>query len=224
MVPTKPTNEEILDIAREAISIFNENDYDCCLFGSAACALYGMDRDPNDVDIIVLTEDHTECLQRLLCKESASFFLVESTKPWANYKVLWYELPSLKSGPQRKCKVDILTPGIMHIPNMPPRRINHPKGLPALPILPLLLLKLQGWSDLRRSCRKDLRAKIPVDEDDITELLIIACLRGTRLGSQSLGWLPKDFVEAAQKRVYRYVNKYPQSARKWERLGFAAYR
>ncbi|PCH36939.1 hypothetical protein WOLCODRAFT_109445 [Wolfiporia cocos MD-104 SS10] len=219
MVPTKPIYKEIFDIAREAISIFNERGYECCLFGSAACSLYGVDRDPNDVDIIVLTEDDPEYLKHILCQESASFSLVPSTKPWADYEVLWYKLLS-----QCRCKVDILIPGINHIPNMPPRRIRHPKGLPTLPILPLLLLKLQGWSDHRRSRRKDFRAKIPVDVDDITELLERACNCGTHLQSQSLRWLPKDFIKLAQRRVYRYVNKYPDSARKWERLGFDAYR
>ena len=42
-----PTYAEICEVAEEAVQIFSNNGYDCCLFGSTACALYGASRCPN---------------------------------------------------------------------------------------------------------------------------------------------------------------------------------
>ena len=40
------TYEEIRDIARRAVVVLRTHGYQCCLFGSAACALYGVSRCP----------------------------------------------------------------------------------------------------------------------------------------------------------------------------------
>lgn len=44
---TPLTGREIRKAARAAVSALEENNLNCCLFGSAACAIYGMDREPN---------------------------------------------------------------------------------------------------------------------------------------------------------------------------------
>jgi hypothetical protein len=44
----KPTPDEIRKTARAAVSALEKNNLKACLFGSAACAIYGMEnRDPN---------------------------------------------------------------------------------------------------------------------------------------------------------------------------------
>jgi len=42
-----PTPREVRRAARAAITILNDNDFSCCLFGSLACHIYGVKyRDP----------------------------------------------------------------------------------------------------------------------------------------------------------------------------------
>ena len=42
-----PTTDQILEIARKAIKIFGKYGLECCLMGSVASYLYGVDRAPN---------------------------------------------------------------------------------------------------------------------------------------------------------------------------------
>ena len=174
-----PTYAEICEVAERAISIFSNNGFNACLFGSTACALYGVarcpnvrdlsvvcylyrtDRDDQDVDLIVLASEDTEYLKRLLTQEDGRFFLVPSRSRRARYKVLWYELPPARRGGARKCKIDILVPGgDLMIPHIPSQNVKRRDGLPVKPPLPLLLIKLQGWMDHRDSDRLDFQEKL----------------------------------------------------------------
>ncbi|KAI0733340.1 hypothetical protein C8Q72DRAFT_748935, partial [Fomitopsis betulina] len=194
-----PTYAEICQVAEKAVSIFSDNGYESCLFGSTACALYGGTRCPNDVDLVVLADEDTEDLKHLLTEADDQFFLVPSRRRSANYEVLWYELPSNRRGRGRQCKVDILVPGdALLIPDIPSRYIKHKDGLPVVPALPLLLMKLQGWTDHRYSNRRDFQEKELADVEDIEELLSNT---GTHIDSKQMAWLPEDFVSAAQERV-----------------------
>ncbi|KZT08224.1 uncharacterized protein LAESUDRAFT_649859 [Laetiporus sulphureus 93-53] len=218
------TYEEIRGIAQQAVSIFADYGYDCCLFGSTACALYGATRRPNDVDLIVLTNEDTEDLKRILVNEDSRFFLVPSRNPRATYEVLWYTLPSGRNRRRRTCKVDILTPGgNLDLPHVPRQHIKREQQLPVMPLLPLLLTKLRGWTDHRDSHRQDMQDKQWVDVEDIDELLAITCNTRTHITKDNLRWLPEDFVAASQERALEYVEEYPNSALYWETLGFHAY-
>ena len=42
-----PTAEQVLEIARKAINIFAKHGLQCCLTGSVASYLYGVNRTPN---------------------------------------------------------------------------------------------------------------------------------------------------------------------------------
>lgn len=169
----------------------------------------------------MLVDEDTEYLKRLLTEENENFYLVRSRNRNANYEVLWYELPPTRRGGSRECKVDILIPGgDLGIPDIPHSYIKRRNGLPVIPPLPLLLMKLQGWTDHRNSSRRDFQEKQYVDVEDIEEMLTIVCNTGTHINSRSLTWLPDDFVSAAQEHVYEYVEEFPQSAMEWEALGF----
>lgn len=41
------SEEEILGVSRMVVDIFNSVGLRCCLFGSAACYLFGVNRTPN---------------------------------------------------------------------------------------------------------------------------------------------------------------------------------
>ncbi|KZT08223.1 uncharacterized protein LAESUDRAFT_811682 [Laetiporus sulphureus 93-53] len=219
-----PATEKVLrEIAQQAVAIFADHGHDCCLFGSLGCALYGTTRSPSDVDLIVLTDEDAEKLKEILVDEDSSFYLKSSDNDLVRWKILWYTLPSAR----RDCKVDILTPGgKLNLPRVPNRHIKHKRQLPVMQILPLLLTKLRGWTDHRKSRRSDKWRKLHNDVKDIDDLLPIACRTGTHINSRRLRWLRKgfvDFVAASQRRIYKYVEEYPDSAGYWERLGFDAY-
>lgn len=226
-------NHEIRLVARKAVDIFASHGFVSCLFGSTACALYGCSRTPNvrlvpcypiffstthgfgqDVDIIVMTESYTqEELKRLLIRDpDSAFYIRPSRKIGATYAIVYYTL-----GEERFCKLDVLIPGVLSIPNVPPERIVHIDGLPVLPFMTLLLMKLQGWSDHRASGRSDMWEKQYVDVRDINQMLGIAATRGEDVNKET--WLPKDFLDVARARVVRFVEHFRQSTR-WERIGF----
>lgn len=107
----------------------------------------------------------------------------------------------------------------MNIPDIPPQQIKRKLGLPVMPLLPLLVMKLQGWTDHRASPRTDFQAKQHVDVDDNKELLDIPCRTGTRIGSKSLYWLPSDSIQAARVRVYKFILEFPYTEDQWDFLG-----
>ena len=178
-------------------------------------------RDSQDIDLVVLADEDTEYLKHLLTEGNENFFLVPSRNPTANYEVLWYKLPRSRRGGVRKCKVDILIPGgDLGIPYVPSQHVKSKDGLPVMPSLPLLLMKLQGWTDHRDSNRPDFQEKQHVDVEDIEELLTIVCSLGTHIESRSMMWLPDKFVSDAQDRVYDFVEEFPITVLEWEALGF----
>ncbi|KAF5380178.1 hypothetical protein D9615_006211 [Tricholomella constricta] len=229
-MPPSLTARETRKAARAAITTLERHDLKSCLFGSAACAIYGTEnREPNDVDLIVLTDMDPEDIKDLLASSNDKFYLVPSTNPRNTYQVLWFSLPSPRGrgcgrGRQgRSCKVDILIPGLLSIPNIPPRRIVYVEpfdGIPVVPLLALLLLKLRGWTDHMEDRRRRMREKVEVDEEDIDELLQLAVEEYDGVHRNKARWMPRWFVREAKERVERYVEAWPDSADFWSELGF----
>lgn len=177
------------------------------------------------MDLIVLTDEKdAEKLKEILVNEDGSFHL--TSPDYMSWKILLYTLPSARNRPCRDCKVDILTPGgKLNLPRVPSRHIKHKRQLPVMQILPLLLTKLRGWTDHRKSRRIDKQRKLENDVKDINDLLPITCRTRTHINSRRLRWLRKGFVKflaASQMRIHKYVEEYPDSARYWRRLGFDA--
>ncbi|KIK70015.1 hypothetical protein GYMLUDRAFT_536008 [Collybiopsis luxurians FD-317 M1] len=217
------TPKEVRKAARAAISIFNDYEISCCLFGSLACHIYGMrNRDPKDVDLIVLNDqgNDPEALKEILVDQDDRFFFVASRDPNATYRVLWFEVSR-----GRECKVDILTTGrstALDIPRVPDSRTMfiHPfNDLPLMPLLALLLLKLRGWTDHRHSSKKYEQEKVRQDVTDIREMLEIAIDQGESIGNRESRWMPKWFITQMGDRVDEYIRKFPASQAQWENLG-----
>ncbi|KAI0095210.1 hypothetical protein BDY19DRAFT_988973 [Irpex rosettiformis] len=131
------------DTARKAIDAFAyEYGLKCCLVGGAACQLYGATRTPSDVDLVVLTTAYDqERLKALLVERDTTFYLSPAKTFGATYKVLWARL-GYSFLPCDSCKVDVLIPGIMNIPDVPNQRIVTIDRFPVMPIIPLLSSRL----------------------------------------------------------------------------------
>ncbi|KAF8631096.1 hypothetical protein AX17_005141 [Amanita inopinata Kibby_2008] len=212
------TAHDIRRVARRTVDTLRDNGYShCCLFGSAACSVWGMDnRIPNDIDVLVLTDDDPEDIKRMLFEEHDRFTLVDAANPRDTYKVLWY---ILCWRPRVECKVDIVVPGIMKIPRIRRSHISRPYtyDIPVMPFFPLLILKLQGWHDHCKDYRSRMRAKIPQDETDLDQLLDMLD-DGDHLDNYR--WLPDSFLQRARTFVREYVDEFPGTARSWRSIGF----
>ncbi|KAJ3992848.1 hypothetical protein F5050DRAFT_1786210 [Lentinula boryana] len=217
------TPREVRKAARAAVTVFDEHGMSCCLFGSLACQIHGMStRDPKDADLVVLNNrgHDTEGLKQILVDEDERFYLVASRNPDATYQVLYFKL-----GPRRSCKVDILTTGnstSLDIPRVPDTRIQyiHPyNDLPVMPLLALLLLKLQGWIDHRHSQKANEQAKVRQDVADVQEMLKIAVEEEVHINDHESQWMHRWFVERMMNKVDEYTNQFLGSLSDWESLG-----
>ncbi|KAL5313041.1 hypothetical protein ACEPPN_019468 [Leptodophora sp. 'Broadleaf-Isolate-01'] len=223
MAHYKPTQVEVETVARVTVNVLATIGYQSCFVGSMACSRYGLRRVPNDIDIVVLTSEKTaEELKNLLVRTDSRFYLVRSKDPSASYRVLWFNLlntagSSYILGRYHACKADILLPGIMNIPPVPQNLVVYIREFPLMPMIPLLLLKLQAWLDHGNATKQHLREKQPVDAQDINQLLILAVARGVKLSAEA--WMPESFVEAAKRRVVVYGEKFPGSRCHWRQLG-----
>lgn len=175
------------------------------------------------MDLVVLTTKYSqEQLKEILISADSSFYLVPSKDPRATYKVLWYRIgPDYSRYPLRssRCKVDILQPGIMNIPDVPNRHIKMIKDLPVMPLLLLLFMKLQGWTDHRDSPKDYMRLKKYDDLLDIIQLLDIAKRRGEKIG-RGTSWMPEEFVRAATGRMEEHITHIPVVEAKWKAIGY----
>lgn len=87
-----------------------------------------------------------------------------------------------------------------------------------MPLLALLLLKLQGWVHHRDSHRRDYQEKQHVDVVDIEELLDIALDAGIVLDTER--WMPEVFVLTARQRVEEFTAEFPETSYQWATIGF----
>jgi hypothetical protein len=104
----------------------------------------------------------------------------------------------------------------MNIPNVPVERVLLIDGLPVMPLIPLILLKLQAWEDHRKALQSWQRAKQWVDSEDLGRLLPIAAHRKDNLKNEM--WIPESFVRAAKVRLSLYLVLYGEQDQ-WRRIG-----
>jgi len=206
--------------------------------GGMACQLYGNPREPNDLDVFVLSTTWSqEPLKRRVVALNPRFYLVDARNPLATYKVLWYRVSQGTSSSRLassslyrthsswsdvQIKVDILLPGTMDIPLFPADKITWNAGLPAAPLILVLLLKLQGWSQHRASMESRFREKQYMDHNDIKMLLSVAHGKGVRILPQatSEAYIPQEFLVNSVARVAEHGRMYPGCKNDWARLGF----
>ncbi|KAF7348733.1 Helicase ATP-binding domain-containing protein [Mycena venus] len=188
-----PRLDEVERVARATVTTLLSAGIRSCLVGGMACSIYGNSRVPNDVDIVCLTDKHTqEELKGILVANDINFYTIASKDPLATYRVLWYRL-----GFRRSCKVDVLLPGVMNIPPVPRR----------------------GWT-IAGPTSFILGEKQHVDVRDIGELLDLAVEKYDVNVKRDGKSLPESFLRAAVTRMKAYVKSFPNSAEHWRDIGF----
>ncbi|PBK88098.1 hypothetical protein ARMGADRAFT_937907 [Armillaria gallica] len=198
----------VFQAAEHATRLIQELGYTCAIFGSAACFLYGNKRLPNDVDILVATDEHPEVVKRSLVNKSPlHFYFVRAKTPGATYKVLWYRHCETigRRTFTRQTKVDIVVAGTMMLPFLPLQSIIIKGTFPVVPLEVLLLHKLQGWYDHLMAPELHKHRKETVDVADIRCTLKIAVrsLTGTgRLWALvALDFFEEEFQQLTLDRV-----------------------
>jgi len=218
LVGSTPTQAQIIAIAHDVISTLRSVKVDACFVGGMGCYLQGGSRKPNDLDVLCLTAIwDQEALKKRLTVVNGRFDLVDSRKINATYKVLWYNTMA----PTYDClKIDLLFPGVLDIPSIPPSIIEHSNvhQLPCAPLSLNLLLKLQAWVHHGESTYYRYKSKQPVDARDINELLPIACRR--KLLPRTESSFPESFISLGESRVKKYVKAFPETKGWWTDLGF----
>ncbi|RXW17708.1 hypothetical protein EST38_g8145 [Candolleomyces aberdarensis] len=216
----------VMEAAQATVRIFTKEAIPCASFGSLATKLYGSSRCPKDVDLLIYQDPAleepwaAEQLKKLLLdKDPRHFYLTLPRDPEATYRVLWYRQSYL--GPT--CKVDVLIPGTMHLPNLPPTLSKWINNVPLVPFSLLLLHKLQGWDDHRLAEEDYKRRKMPQDAADIKRLLGMEALVKELVNSKP--WADRvlfseEFEELTKRRVKDYCAEYPKHVQKWRELGF----
>lgn len=107
----------------------------------------------------------------------------------------------------------------MNIPDVPSDKVVLLKGLPAMPLIGLIMLKLQAWEDHRNHNKNYMQVKQFTDVSDLEVLLPIAIRDGLSLDTES--WIPASFVMAARERILRFLVSYPTQSQNWRRIGFS---
>lgn len=106
----------------------------------------------------------------------------------------------------------------MNIPSVPRDKVLRIDGLPVMPLIPLILLKLQAWQDHRSAFKAYLSSKQWTDVSDLRILLPIAIRRGDSLKKET-HWVPVSFTSAAKERIGWYLESYRDQAGLWKQIG-----
>lgn len=178
--------------------------------------------DYQDVDVLVMTDKSPEEVKDCLVSNDASFHWTKPpTNPNATYRVLCYRLPSLEAAntPAKSCRVDVFTPGMIHLPRIPNDKITFSDSkLPIMPYFPVVLHKVQAWKAHLVSTKPWAVTKQKNDINDINDLLKGAMATSQRLQNQT--WLEQWFLDEAVEGVQEYIGKHPDTIPGWLKLGF----
>ncbi|KAA1475259.1 hypothetical protein DENSPDRAFT_841999 [Dentipellis sp. KUC8613] len=198
-----PTSANIVTVARRAVGVLRRRGILCYVVGSLASMLWGCSRDPNDIDLVILTTAYdAEEIKQMLVDSDGRFSLVDSRNPRNSYKVLWYEFPE-STRFSENIKVDILVPPTLNMPLLHARNIVWMENLPVCPLLLLLHLRLQGWEHHTHARRRDLVEKQFTDIVDIEELLAIVVELGATI--EDAPGLNEPFRTAIRRRLRSFA-------------------
>ncbi|KAF8902268.1 hypothetical protein CPB84DRAFT_1729157 [Gymnopilus junonius] len=224
----------VLEAAQTVTGILKARGISCAVFGSLASKLYGCTRHPKDVDLLVSQADEAlasdpsqdakppltaaQLKTLILDTDPRHFYLKMPRDPTADYRILWYRTSYL--GPD--CKVDILTPGTLHLPHLKPERVTLMDNIPVVPFSLLLYQKLQGWDDHCQAEEKYKKQKQQQDAADVKRLLglklfIDALVRTNSIDDAEL--FSEEFRLLTKERVKKYCQAFKRSD-DWMRLGF----
>ncbi|KAK0212188.1 hypothetical protein DFS33DRAFT_1249693 [Desarmillaria ectypa] len=217
----------VFQAAVDATCLLQDLGYSCAIFGSAACYLYGNQRLPNDIDILILSSADAEVVKCCLVNQDPlHFYLRKARTPGATYQVLWYR-QRLVLGERvvtEHTKVDIVTAGTMMLPFLSSRSIVVKEALPLVPLEVLLLHKLQGWHDHMTAPEPHKQRKQTADVADVRRTLkiVLRSWMGTERSwaRVALSFFQEEFQRLTVERVKLFCSTFADCRDDWYWLGF----
>ncbi|PBK64654.1 hypothetical protein ARMSODRAFT_892778 [Armillaria solidipes] len=217
----------VFQAAADAVRLLRSSGYSCAIFGSAACYLYGNQRLPNDVDILISSSTDAETVKDcLVSHDPLHFSLHRARTPGATYRVLWYRqrLDIGDTDITKQTKVDIVIAGTMMLPSLSSRSTVVKEALPLVPLGVLLLHKLQGWHDHTIAPEPHKRRKQTADIADIrcTLKIVLRSLTGAERSwaRVALSFFQEEFQHLTTYRVKLFCSMFSDCRDDWYRLGF----
>ncbi|KAI5823102.1 hypothetical protein K523DRAFT_189484, partial [Schizophyllum commune Tattone D] len=151
--------------------------------------------------------------------DPAHFFTRESRHPGATYRVLHYR----SDAGDWTCKIDILVPGILHLPALALEYIVWIDELPVIPFALLLLQKLQAYHDHRYAAERHQYVRWEKDKADIEELLGLEELVDAVIRERpwyNLSIFSEEFMALSRQRVREFASYFGYHAT-WQDMGFS---
>ncbi|KIM42091.1 hypothetical protein M413DRAFT_126473 [Hebeloma cylindrosporum] len=236
----------VLAAAKSATEILQSHGIPSAIFGSLASHLYGAPRLPKDVDILTIPpagfSEHSgdllqEELKALIARSRPrDFYLKDAKNPGDTYKILIFRPSPSINYPARsqeeiikradpECKIDILTPGTMHLPQLETSYIHWVAEIPLVPFSLLLVQKLQGWDDNRNAEEPFRRYRQHKDAKDVKALLGLKEFVNVLIQTGRDGWtntelFSEEFQQLTKERVEGFARVFASSAKQWRSLGF----
>lgn len=170
--------------------------------------------------MLILNATQTaEQIKEEILRSSPEFSLADLATLSATYRVCWFTFPIS----ERRCRVDILLPGMIQLPELPPSCVvSAPHtAIPIMPLLPTLLHKCLAWEYHRGIQTEHYVMKTANDSREILELLPEAAT-SSECTAQSGSWLPAWFTENSRNSITSFVAEHPDSAASWVGMGYIA--
>lgn len=168
-----------------------------------------------------------ERLKQLIAERDPIHFCLGAPKdPTATYRILYFVvdqgLTPANTFHRNRCKIDVLVPGLLHLPSLSGSNIKWRGGLPVIPFPVLLLQKLQGWDDHMHMSEPYKFVKHKTDAADVQELLKLEHVVSLRFsqpwGNRTL--FNQEFMSLSRWRIREFCKFYPESAAEWSCIGF----
>lgn len=165
----------------------------------------------------------TDTLKDILVKGGGGVFHRKpSQKAGATYDVLYCKLrsDSLFALLNSELRMNILTPGIRHIPVVPAANLLRPvvdTTITVAPFFALLFLKLDCWSSRGRSDRQHIRNMQGREKQLVDALVRFGQIKGEKL-ADSEQWMPPEFLEMGRALAREFIAVHG-AKKAWEALG-----
>ncbi|KAF9008330.1 hypothetical protein BDQ17DRAFT_1422405 [Cyathus striatus] len=212
--------DDIFKAASVASKIIAGNGYKCCMYGRAACFIYGlMDKDPQKIEILVWSPNvvNIEALEKGITESDNNFFLIPSRDPNATRKSLWYSLKPGHLGERNmtNCRrIYMFSHGDFR--DIPEDRIVHakPYNIPLMPFFSLILMKVDLWHVLHM--RDSHGMATTYSGYEVSELLRLAVDRYHFKVRETDYWIRGSVMEESMRSVSEFIKRYPNTGGYWQ--------
>ncbi|KAF7984500.1 hypothetical protein HWV62_13645 [Athelia sp. TMB] len=215
----RPSYEIVRAAATAVTQALTELGLTCAIFGSLASRIYGSERDPESVSVLVWPPTPEKYDLRRLKAQIAdtdfTVFSLASKSQRAQVDQLWYcESPKDKTS---HCPITLAVPGMLGLPGFSARRIAREDGLPLVPA-PILLFQLLAQWEAQREAGGARERQCTFAIRDVLASPQLEAL-GVQRPWRELGLFSAETQRELSALVQRYSLQYPRAIAPLSRVG-----